>query len=85
MKTLRGKLPKGAFPVGYVKIGRLRSNHIDSLKSALREKNKFKQLIDIIKTSCNKPEITNNIIIGQVDDVITEYFQYSQKKIEEIG
>ena len=24
MKTLRGKLPKGAFPLGYVKIGRLR-------------------------------------------------------------
>lgn len=61
------------------------SNHIDSLKSALREKNKFKQLIDIIKKSCNKPEITNTIIISQVDDVITEYFQDNQKKIEEIG
>ena len=23
MKTLRGNLPKGAFPMGYVKIGRL--------------------------------------------------------------
>ena len=23
MKTLRGKLPQGAFPMGYVKIGRL--------------------------------------------------------------
>ena len=26
MKTLRGKLPKGAFPMGYVKIGRLPMN-----------------------------------------------------------
>lgn len=25
MKTLRGKLPKGAFPMGYVKIGRLQT------------------------------------------------------------
>ena len=26
MKTLRGKLPKGAFPMGYVKIGRLQNS-----------------------------------------------------------
>ena len=32
MKTLRGNLPKGAFPMGYVKIGRLQMIKITGKK-----------------------------------------------------